>query len=497
MKSVCGIDLGTQSCKVILYDPDAGQILAKTQSPLDIIARNDGTREQRAEWYEAALIACFQAIRPELRATIAAIGVSGQQHGFVPLDGQGRAIRPVKLWNDTSTAAECAELTGRAGGEAALLAETGLLMLPGYTAPKILWLKKHEPENYARLRHVLLPHDYINFLLTGNEVTEYGDASGTALFDVRARRWSQRTCDLIDPNLIDYVPSLVGSDCPAGRVNAQAAARFGIPEEALVAAGGGDNMMSAIGTGTVRDGFLTMSLGTSGTLYGYSSRPVVDPEGNLAAFCSSTGGWLPLLCTMNCTVASEQIRSLFGMSIEEMNRRAASAPVGAEGIVVLPFFNGERIPNLPQGRASILGATAANFTRENIARAAMEAAIFGMRIGLESFRRLGFTAREIRLVGGGAKSTLWREIVANVTGLPVRVPKEEEAAALGAAIQALWCAERNAGAEGTVDIAALTDAHVSLEGAASIKPEMALVSRYEAAYAEYAKYLEALSPLYR
>jgi len=497
MKSVCGIDLGTQSCKVILYYPDAGQILAKTQSPLDIIARNDGTREQRAEWYEAALIACFQAIRPELRATIAAIGVSGQQHGFVPLDGQGRAIRPVKLWNDTSTAAECAELTGRAGGEATLLAETGLLMLPGYTAPKILWLKKHEPENYARLRHVLLPHDYINFLLTGNEVTEYGDASGTALFDVRARRWSQRTCDLIDPNLIDYVPSLVGSDRPAGRVNAQAAARFGIPEEALVAAGGGDNMMSAIGTGTVRDGFLTMSLGTSGTLYGYSSRPVVDPEGNLAAFCSSTGGWLPLLCTMNCTVASEQIRSLFGMSIEEMNRRAASAPVGAEGIVVLPFFNGERIPNLPQGRASILGATAANFTRENIARAAMEAAIFGMRIGLESFRRLGFTAREIRLVGGGAKSTLWREIVANVTGLPVRVPKEEEAAALGAAIQALWCAERNAGAEGTVDIAALTDAHVSLEGAASIEPEMALVSRYEAAYAEYAKYLAALSPLYR
>jgi len=464
MRSVCGIDLGTQSCKVMLYDPDAKQIWAKTQAPLDIIAKNDGTREQRAEWYEDALYTCFQAISPDLRATIAAIGVSGQQHGFVPLDGQGCAIRPVKLWNDTSTAAECAELTSRAGGEAALLAETGLLMLPGYTAPKILWLKKHEPENYARLRHVLLPHDYINFLLTGNEVTEYGDASGTALFDVRKRRWSQRICDLIDHNLIDYLPSLVGPDSPAGRVSASAATRFGIPEGALVAAGGGDNMMSAIGTGTVRDGFLTMSLGTSGTLYGYSSCPVVDPEGNLAAFCSSTGGWLPLLCTMNCTVASEQIRSLFGMSIEEMNAKAASAPVGSEGIVVLPFFNGERIPNLPQGRASILGATVANCTKENIARAAMEAAIFGMRIGLESFRRLGFTAQEIRLVGGGAKSTLWREIVANVTGLPVRVPKEEEAAALGAAIQALWCAECNAGADSTVDIAALTDAHVSLEG---------------------------------
>lgn len=497
MKSVCGIDLGTQSCKIILYDPGAKQIIAKSQSSLDIIARNDGTREQRAEWYEEALLACFQAISPELRATITAIGVSGQQHGFVPLDGQGRAIRPIKLWNDTSTAAECAELTRRAGGEASLLSETGILMLPGYTAPKILWLKKHEPENYARVRHVLLPHDYVNFLLTGNDVTEYGDASGTALFDVRVRRWSRRVCDLIDPSLIDYLPSLVEPDKPAGRVNAAAAAHFGIPEGVLVAAGGGDNMMSAIGTGTVRDGFLTMSLGTSGTLYGYSSRPVVDPEGNLAAFCSSTGGWLPLLCTMNCTVASEQIRALFGMSIDEMNVRAASAPVGAEGIVVLPFFNGERIPNLPQGRAGILGATAANFTKENIARAAMEAAIFGMRIGLESFRKLGFTAREIRLVGGGAKSGLWREIAANVTGLPVRVPKEEEAAALGAAIQALWCFECNAEAAVPIDIAALTDAHVSLEGGTSIEPEMTLVSRYEAAYDEYAKYLAALSPLYR
>ncbi len=255
MKSVCGIDLGTQSCKIILYDPGAKQIIAKSQSSLDIIARNDGTREQRAEWYEEALLACFQAISPELRARITAIGVSGQQHGFVPLDGQGRAIRPIKLWNDTSTAAECAELTRRAGGEASLLSETGILMLPGYTAPKILWLKKHEPENYARVRHVLLPHDYVNFLLTGNDVTEYGDASGTALFDVRVRRWSRRICDLIDPSLIDYLPSLVEPDKPAGRVNAAAAAHFGIPEGVLVAAGGGDNMMSAIGTGTVRTAF--------------------------------------------------------------------------------------------------------------------------------------------------------------------------------------------------------------------------------------------------
>ncbi|MHB0855386.1 MAG: xylulokinase [Rectinema subterraneum] len=495
MYSVCGIDLGTQSCKIILYDPRAKRILAKAQAPLDIIAENNGTREQKAEWYEAALADCFAAIEPGFRATIAAIGVSGQQHGFVPLDAEGKAIRPVKLWNDTSTAVECAELTSSAGGQAALLAETGLLMLPGYTAPKILWLKKHEPQAYARLRHVLLPHDYVNFLLTGNYVTEYGDASGTALFDVRVRRWSRRISDLIDPQLIDFLPSLIGPDKPAGRVSAKAAQRFGIPEGALVAAGGGDNMMSAIGTGTVRDGFLTMSLGTSGTLYGYSDRPVVDPEGNLAAFCSSTGGWLPLLCTMNCTVASEQVRALLGMSIEELNARAEAAPIGAEGLVVLPFFNGERIPNLPNGRASINGATAANFSKENLARAAMEAAIFSMRIGLESFRKLGFAAQEIRLAGGGAKSRLWRQIVANVTGLPVRVPKEEEAAAFGAAIQALWCFEQASGRGKGIE--ELVDEHVALRDGSTVEPEPESVARYEEAYANYSKYLAALSLLYR
>lgn len=495
MSVVCGIDLGTQSCKIIFYNPHTRQILAKSHAALDIIAKNDGTREQKAEWYETALSDCFAAIPPDLRADIDAIGVSGQQHGFVPLDADGHAIRPVKLWNDTSTAAECEELAGKAGGDAALLAETGLLMLPGYTAPKILWLKKHEPHAYARLRHVLLPHDYINFLLTGAYVTEYGDASGTALLDVRARTWSRRICGLIDPNLIDFLPYIIGPDEPAGRVSAEAAKRFGIPEGAVVSAGGGDNMMSAIGTGTVRDGFLTMSLGTSGTLYGYSKTPVVDPEGNLAAFCSSTGGWLPLLCTMNCTVASEQIRALLGMSVEELNLRAESAPIGAEGLAVLPFFNGERIPNLPNGRASINGATAANFSRENLARAALEAAIFGMRIGLESFKKLGFTAREIRLVGGGAKSRLWRQIAANVMGLPVRVPEEEEAAAFGAAIQALWCLEKAGGRARNIE--ELVDAHVAIRGDSAVEPEPEAVACYEEAYENYSKYLAVLSPLYR
>ena len=312
MKTVCGIDLGTQSCKILVYDADGRKVLASAQAPLGMISRDDGAREQEASWYAGALAACFAAIDPGVRATIAALGVSGQQHGFVPLDEDGRPLHPVKLWCDTSTAAECAELTAAAGGEAALLAETGMPMLPGYTAPKILWLKKNHPERFARLAHVLLPHDYVNFLLTGEYSAECGDASGTALFDVRRRRWSAFACALVDPRLERLLPPLRAPGEAAGRVSAAAAAAFGIPEGAAVSSGGGDNMMGAIGTGTVRDGFLTMSLGTSGTLYGYSDAPVVDPSGRLAAFCSSTGGWLPLLCTMNCTVASERTRALLG-----------------------------------------------------------------------------------------------------------------------------------------------------------------------------------------
>lgn len=495
MKTVCGIDLGTQSCKVVLYDYEKKAVVARSSAALEMAARNDGSREQDAAWYEAALASCFAALPAAAKASVVALGVSGQQHGFVPLDADGKPVHVVKLWCDTSTAGECAELTAAAGGDAALLAETGLLMLPGYTAPKILWLKKHRPDAFKKLRHVLLPHDYLNFLLTGDYAMEYGDASGTALLDVRKRRWSSKICALVDPALESYLPRLIGPDEPAGRVSAQAAAKYGIPEGALVSSGGGDNMMGAIGTGTVRDGFLAMSLGTSGTLYGYSDQPVVDPAGNLAAFCSSTGGWLPLLCTMNCTVASEQFRALLGLDVKAFDAAAAEAPIGAEGLVVLPFFNGERIPNLPNGRASLNGATASNFTRANVARAALESAIFGMRIGLDSFKALGFKAREIRLIGGGAKSPLWRSIAANVTGLPIKVPAGDEAAAMGGAIQALWCMERAAGLKTT--IGELCEAHVSLEGGATAEPDAASAAAYGAACAEYGKYLAALSPLYK
>ena len=510
-KTVCGIDLGTQSCKLVVYEYEKKKIIAQSQAPLEIIAGNDGTREQKADWYNAALKTCFDQIDKKLKNSIAAIGVSGQQHGLVALDDKGKAVYNVKLWCDTSTAAECEELTVMAGCEKKLIAVTGLPMRSGYTAGKIQWLKNHRPKVFAEVRHVLLPHDYINFLLTDNYSAEYGDASGTALFDVRKRKWSSYVCNLVSPDLESWLPPLVKPGNAAGFVSKAASGIFGIPEGIPVAAGGGDNMMSAIGTGAVRDGFLTMSLGTSGTLFGFSEKPVIDPAGNLAAFCSSTGGWLPLLCTMNCTVASEEFRSLFGFDVKTFDVEAAKAPIGSEGIAVLPFFNGERTPNLPNGRASINGINAVNFKRENLARAALESAIFGMRTGLESFNSLRFQAREIRLTGGGSKSPLWQSIAANVMNLPVRIPAVSEAAAMGAAIQALWClrnaacnnkaaqakATKSAATAQKVSIEFLADEHVALEGGVTIKPEKKAVQAYNKAYENYVRYLRALSPLYK
>jgi len=493
MRTVCGIDLGTQSCKVVIYDYERKTVLETSQFAIDIISENDGTREQKAEWYEEVLKKCFDKIDPALRKTIGAIGVSGQQHGFVPLDENGKALYNIKLWCDTSTSAECDEITKSAGGEYALIASTGLPMRPGYTAPKVKWLKNHKPDLFAKLRHILLPHDYINYLFTGEFTAEAGDASGTALFDVRNRVWQEEVCAFIDPAVIKYLPRLIRSGESAGKVSSAAAKEFGIPEGAIVSSGGGDNMMGAIGTGAVEDGFLTMSLGTSGTLFGFSTTPIVDPTGNLAAFCSSSGGWLPLLCTMNCTVATEEVRGLFSLDIKELDALANSSHIGADGIVILPFFNGERTPNLPNGRASINGATTANFTKENIVRASLESAIFGMRIGLESFAALGYKAKEIKLIGGGAKSPLWQKIAANVMNLPIKVPSNAEAAALGGAIQALWTLEKSEGRNTTLE--SLVDAHVIMEGK-SVMPDQNSVVEYNTAYQNYSRYLRALSPLY-
>ena len=493
MKTVAGIDLGTQSMKVVIYDYEKKEIIEKASCPMELISEADGTREQKAEWFDKGLEVCFGKLSAENKKTIEAIGVSGQQHGFVPLDKDGKALYNIKLWCDTATTEQCAYITKKAGGDKKVVKLLGNLMLPGFTAPKILWLKNNKPEAFAALKYIMLPHDYLNWKLTGEYVMEYGDASGTALFDSKNRCWSKKICDIIDPKLIGLLPNLIEPSAPAGKVNAAAAAAYGIPEGIPVSAGGGDNMMGAVGTGTVADGFLTMSMGTSGTLYGYSDKPIADPANGLSGFCSSTGGWLPLLCTMNCTVATEFVRGLFNLEVKDLDGEASKAPCGSEGVLVMPFFNGERTPNLPNGRASITGLTSANTNRANIARASLESAVFAMRGGLDAFRKLGFQPKEIRLIGGGSKSPLWRQIAADVMNLPIRVPALDEAAALGGAVQALWCLKNM---NGKCDIAQLCAEHIKLDESKSAEPIPENVAAYNKAYEEYNKVLNAVTPLY-
>lgn len=491
MAIVAGIDVGTQSTKVICYDTQRKTILASASAPHQLISRGDGSREQEAVWWTDAITACFNEIDIAIREKVEAIGVSGQQHGFVPVDKDGHVLHTVKLWNDTSTANECDALTKCAGGTDALLSKEGNLILPGYTASKILWFKNNHPDKYAKMAHVLLPHDYINYWLTGEAVMEYGDASGTALLDIKSRTWSKRLIDCIDSNLLKALPALIEAHMPSGYLLGSVASSLGLKEGIVVSSGGGDNMMGAIGTGTVSDGTLTMSLGTSGTIFGASDKPIIDPQGLLAAFCSSTGNWLPLLCTMNCTVASEVTRELFEKGVKEFDAYASEAPIGCEGVVMLPYFNGERTPNYPRGKGCLMGFDLTNMSEKNISRAALESAIYGLKLGLDAFNALGYEAREIRLIGGGAKSPVWRQMVADVCNLPVVVPKIGEAAAFGGALQAYWCLLGE-----TASIADIVAEHVELERESACLPIEENVKEYAKAYQNYLTYVSAVEEIF-
>ena len=295
-----GIDSGTQSTKSVVLDFESGEIVAEAQQAYDLIeGLPAGHLEQHPHlWFEAVdatVRDCLQQLG-DRRSEVRGIGVSGQQHGLVVLDQNDDVIRPAKLWCDTSTTDQCAQFAAEFGGDSGLIELAGNTMLPGYTAPKILWLKQNEPDHFAAIRSVLLPHDYLNFKLTGVKRMEFGDASGTGLLDVRTRDWSQPLINFIDPRIADTLPEVGSSNEVHGTLSAELASEWGLSDSVVVSAGGGDNMMGAIGTGNITPGVITASFGTSGTLYGCGGSPVVDPEGEIAAFCDSTDQWLPLVC---------------------------------------------------------------------------------------------------------------------------------------------------------------------------------------------------------
>jgi D-xylulose kinase len=429
------------------------------------------------EWASALDTVILDVARKIDRRRVRGMGVSGQQHGFVALDAKGEVIRPAKLWCDTSTTAECALITKKLGGPKGAIRKTGNLILPGFTAPKILWLKRHEPAAYRRLRHVLLPHDYLNFHLTGNYFMEFGDASGTALMDVRRRTWSRDALAAVDRHLGDWLPALSESHAAAGTLRTDLATKYDLSADVVISAGGGDNMMGAIGTGNVSPGVISASFGTSGTIYALAKKPIVDPEGEIAAFCSSTGGWLPLLCTMNVTTVTEQMRALFDFDHAALDAAVAAAPPGANGLVLLPYFAGERTPNVPEGSGVLLGLNQRSFDRPSLARAAMEGVTMGMNYGLRRLAALGVKAKEIRVTGGGAKSAAWRQIMADVFGVPVVGMAEDEGAALGGALQAAWCVARREGSRHAT-IEAFTRRAVAVNESTRCEPNRQNVERY-------------------
>lgn len=484
-----GIDCGTQGTKALILDPTTGTVLGQGSAAHTLRAEPNGRREQDpAQWVEALETATRQALKAAGidGRLIEGLGVSGQQHGLVLLDRDGRVLRPAKLWCDTETIAENDRLLRYLGGPQGSLEHLGVVIAPGYTVSKLLWTQAQFPELFSQIDSILLPHDYLNYWLTGRRCTEYGDASGTGYFDVRKRCWHAPILREIDASgrLEAALPQLLQADEAVGQILPHIARRLGINPGAIVASGGGDNMMGAIGTGNITAGEITMSLGSSGTIYAYSDEPVVHPSSEVATFCSSSGGWLPLICTMNLTNVTGAVRELFDLDLAGFNRLVDQAPIGADGVLMLPFLNGERVPALPHAQGSVLGLTSSNLSQANLCRAAVEGTTFGLRYGLDLMRDSGLPCTSIRLVGGGSKSPVWRQMVADIMGIAVICAQEPEAAALGAAIQAAWCVSA-----GASSLQALCERCVRLDQSTQTYPIDANVSTYATVYSRYRQQL--------
>ncbi len=493
-----GIDSGTQSTKSLVVDGKNGKVLGSAQRAYGLIpGLPAGAKEQHPETWRKATAATIKASLKAAKASsveVKGIGVSGQQHGFVPMDKNGDIIRPAILWCDTTTTAQCEQITSKLGGLKRTISRIGNAILPGFTASKVAWLKKHEPKNFKRLATVLLPHDYLNWWLTGNAVMECGDASGTALFDVKNRRWSSSVIKSIDAGLADKLPPIIPSDQPAGPLSAATAKSLGLSANVLVSAGGGDNMMGAIGTGNTRSGIVTASFGTSGTIYACAAKPVIDPLGEIAAFCDSTNRWLPLLCTMNVTVATEMVRKHYGFSHQQYEKAASKVSPGSEGLLLLPYLEGERTPNVPNGTGVWFGANTRTHRDGHFARAALEGVTLGMNYGLRRLAQLGVKARQIRATGGGANSKIWRQIMADVFDAEVVTLAVSEGAAFGAALQAMWCWRNNHGEN--IAINDISDRFVKLNSRESACPRKHNVAIYREKQAIQDQMSEALQPVF-
>jgi xylulokinase len=418
MTAVAGVDCSTQSTKVVVCDADSGRVLAERSAP-----HPDGTEVDPRAWWHA-----FETASAGLLDGVAAVAVGGQQHGLVALDEAGEVVRPALLWNDVRSAGAAVDLIRELGGPAAWAEAVGLVPVASFTVTKLRWLAQHEPERAGRVAAVLLPHDWVTWLLTGEvePVTDRGDASGTGY-------WSPRRGAYRD----DLLALAFGRVPALPRVLDPSAAAGETGTGAVVAAGTGDNMATALGLGA-GPGDVVVSIGTSGTVFAVHEAPSEDPSGLVAGFADATGRFLPLVCTLNAARVLSAAAAMLGVDLATLDQLALRATPGAGGLVLLPYLEGERTPNLPNASGLLAGLRLANMEPENLARAAVEGVLCGLADGLDALRAQGVPVRRLLLVGGGSRSAAVQALAPQLLDAPVEVPEPGEYVARGAARQAAW-----------------------------------------------------------
>ena len=441
MNYLLGLDISTTGAKALLID-EAGRVVASHTTPQPISTPKPLWSEQNpSEWWDGMA----EAIRQALAAAnargedVACIGLTGQMHGLVLLDADGNVLRPSILWNDQRTQAQCDAMTERIGFER-LIQLTGNRALTGFTAPKILWVRENEPLVYAKVAHILLPKDYIRFKLTGDYAMDVSDASGTSLLDVANRTWSNEVVDALDiPR--SWLPTLVEGPQITGGVSAEAAAATGLKAGTPVVGGGGDQAAGAVGVGAVQPGIIGLVVGTSGVVFAPLAQYAYEPDGRLHAFCHAVPGMWHFMGVMLSAAGSLQwFRDTLapGQSFDALTAAAQDVPPGSEGLLFLPYLSGERTPHPdPLARGAFIGLTVRH-TLAHMTRAVLEGVAFGLKDGFMLMESAGLPTgdMQVRVSGGGAKSPLWRQILADIIGAPLVSTSTTEGAAYGAALLA-------------------------------------------------------------
>lgn len=437
MTVVLGVDVGTTGARAVAVD-ESGLVVAAASSSYPISTPRSGWTEQDPAAWWAGVVEVLTALGrdPDVRAHgVGGVGLSGQMHGSVFLDASGDVIRPALLWNDQRTARQCRSIAETVGPER-LVEITGNPAVTGFQAPKLLWLRDEEPEAFGRVRHVLLPKDFIRFRLSRDFATEASDASGTLLFDLAARTWSQEVLEALQiPG--EWLPTVFEGPEVTGSLDRVTAEELGLRPGVPIAAGGGDNAAAAIGNAITREGLMSSSIGTSGVLFAPTDAPAVDPSGRIHAFCHAVPERYCLLAvTLSAGGSLRWWQDLTRHPYDDLVAEASQVPPGSEGLVFLPYLAGERTPHLdPDARGAFVGLTARH-TRAHMTRALMEGVVFSLREGLEIVRGLDVRPTEIRATGGGASSKLWLQLQADIFGTPVHRLAIEQGAAYGAALLA-------------------------------------------------------------